>query len=637
MTYNNKPLKIFIEPDEEIVFIIEKILNAPTNRVILIVPSTAALISSAVSLKILSRQLLRTPKLAILVSDNEGSFGLGEKAGLIISKRVSEITKESWMASKVNKDKMIDEINRIKAELLGERVVDDEDIESQTDQIQGQEKPAKLVKAEILDEPTPTNFPAVEKPRIKAKVVDIGNLKIYSGGDINEHVELLELERNRNNPEKVVNLTSDSELANQDKDMDRRNPGLVGQDVTEQLNSVGDTFRTRTRNSSGAFFVKIKEFFQRIGKIVSFKKFIIGFILAFVAFFGVSFYFFSSVDINIKFSENKLSAKKSITGKKDVTQLDIPNLIVPATEITKESTLSSEALTTGKGAEGESAKGSVALMNTSNKPVTIKAGTILTYQNNTALKYKTQEDITIDALKGDTRTIVAETFGEQYNIKETLQDFTISGFADVTASNISQISGGTKTEINVLAKSDIEALKASMVEQVKTTLLADIKNLLSVEDQLLLGSEKFTEVSFTTNVKENEKADNFTADIKMTLSIMRVTKTDLKTILTESLKSEYSVAKVSVSEPVIENIVIKDNIATFDIKANASTANDIDLEILKVEIKGKSVNEAKEYIKNISGIEQVTIRYNPSYIPYAWQMIPDDVSKISMTKTSALD
>ena len=176
-----------------------------------------------------------------------------------------------------------------------------------------------------------------------------------------------------------------------------------------------------------------------------------------------------------------------------------------------------------------------------------------------------------------------------------------------------------------------------MVEQVKTTLLADIKNLLSVDDQLLLGSEKFTEVSFTTNVKENEKADNFTADLKMTLSIMRVTKSDLKTILTESLKSEYSVAKVSVSEPVIENIVIKDNIATFDIKANASTANDIDLEILKVEIKGKSVNEAKEYIKNISGIEQVTIRYNPSYIPYAWQMIPDDVSKISLTKTSALD
>ncbi len=641
MTYSSKPLKIFVEPDEEIVFIVEKILNAPSNRVILIVPSTAALISSAVSLKILSRQLLKTPKLAILVSDNEGSFGLGEKAGLIISKKVSEIDKDSWMAAKAFKDKLIEDINRVKSELLGDRKVSEDPVtqeqSDQTEQTEQLEQPEQPVKAEIIDEPKIETLPIVQKPRIKAKVVDVGNLKIYAGGDINEHLELLELERNRNNPEKVVNLTGDSELVNQIADMDKRNPGLVGQDVTEQLNSAGDTFRNRTRNSGGTFFTKIGDFFKKITKVVSIKKLLIGFILAILVFFGASFFFFSSVDINIKFSENKMATKRTVTGKTDIVQVDVQNLVVPATEITKESTLSSEAATTGKGFEGEHAKGSMALMNTSNKPVTIKAGTVVTYQANNNLKYKTQEDITIDAFKGDTRTVVAENFGEEYNIKETIQDFTIAGFADVTASNISQITGGTKTEINILSKADIDALKASMVEQIKTTLLTDIKNLLSVEDQLLLGSEKFTEVSFTTNVKENEKADNFTADIKMTLSIMRVTKSDLKTILSEALKSELSVAKVSVSDPIIENITIKDGVSTFDIKANASTANDIDLDILKGEIKGKSVNESKEYIKNITGVEQVTIRYNPSYIPYAWQMIPDDITKISITKTSALD
>lgn len=634
----SKSLKIFVEPDEEIVFILQKIMNSPSNRVILIVPNTAVLISSGLSLKLLAKQLIDTPKLIVLVCDNDGVNSLGEKAGLIITKKVSEVNNDMWAKAKGLQDLILSDLLRTKNELLGDRQepvsfenVIEPSVEMPVEKIvSGEPKP---VKASIIEEAEVVIPVVATKPRLKGRVIDVGKLKIYSGGDILENQELVRLERDRNNPEKVVTLSGSEEITDK---MQTRSSGLLGQDVAEQLSSSNDSLSKRSRKPS-KLLEKIKVIFTNLFKVISLKKFVLGFLVAFALFFLVSYFFLTSVDISIELTENSLLAKKTISAKTDITEIDVANLVVPAVRITKEDTLSSEAVTTGIGYTGEYAQGSVSLINTSNKPVTIKAGTNVTYQKDPNLVYKTLEDVTIDALKSDTKIIKAVNFGEEYNIKTTLEDFTLAGFADVAVSNITQLTGGTKSEIKIVSKEDIEVLKASMIEELKNRLLLNIKNPLTDDDVLLAGSEKFTETSFSTSLNENQEGESFTADLKMSLSAIKVTKTEIKSLLEEVVKAENSVAKAEIAEPVIENIVITDTLTTFDVKANASTANDIDIESLKEEIKGKGVNEVKEYIKNITGVEDVVIRYTPAYIPQTMQKIPDDISKISITKSSPLE
>ena len=636
--YSSKALKIFVEPDEEIVFILEKIKNAESNRVIMIVPTTAALISSAVSLKILSRQLLKSNKLAVLVSDNRAAFGLGEKAGLVVTNKVSEVTNEIWLKAKELKEQMLLEADRLKSELLGER----REPELKLAEIENLEKVPESVtvpvKATIVEEPVAEVKEVFKpKPRLKGRVIDVGKLKIYSGGDITDNPELLHLMRDRNIEEKEVYLSVENPNQENEEEMDTRNKGILGQDVIEQLNSAGDTFYTRKQANRKNPFKGIQERFAKLFKLVSLKKFLLGFTIAFIAFFLVSYFVLASVNITITLSENQVTANKSVTAKTEAKEIDYTSLIIPAVVITKESTLSSEAATTGTGYTGEYAQGTASFINLSNAPVTIKAGTEIIYQANNQLKYTVLEDVVLGAQQATTKTIKALNFGEEYNLKETLKEFTINGFASIDVQNITFLSGGTKSEIKTLSKQDMDELKASMEEQLKNDLLTNIKNLLSGDDLILLGSEKFTTVSFTTSVNENAQADSFTADLKMNLSALKITKSDIKTLLAEIVKTENGVAKVEVADPVLENIVVTEGVATFDVKANADTANDVDLEQLKSELLGKSVTEAKEYIKNINGVEEVIIRYSPPYIPQAMQKIPDDPSKVFLIKNEALE
>ena len=105
--------KIFVEQDEDIIFTVEKVLNSEENRVIVVVPQNAALTSSAVSLKILSRQISKSEKNIVLVTDSEVGSRLGEKADIAIVDKVSSVTSDVWANAKSLKEKMIHELSKL--------------------------------------------------------------------------------------------------------------------------------------------------------------------------------------------------------------------------------------------------------------------------------------------------------------------------------------------------------------------------------------------------------------------------------------------------------------------------------------------------------------------------------------------
>lgn len=89
-------VKIFIDTDTEIPFVIEKILTARTERVAVVVPDRAALMSSIVGLKLIKRVVDKSKKLVAIVTLDAQGAELAQKAGLKVVARVGEINSDIW-------------------------------------------------------------------------------------------------------------------------------------------------------------------------------------------------------------------------------------------------------------------------------------------------------------------------------------------------------------------------------------------------------------------------------------------------------------------------------------------------------------------------------------------------------------
>lgn len=88
--------KIFIDTDTEITFIIEKILEAKNDRVVIVVPDRASFLSSIINLKIVKRIVDRSRKLLIIVTMDEPCANLATSENLHVVPRIGEITEKDW-------------------------------------------------------------------------------------------------------------------------------------------------------------------------------------------------------------------------------------------------------------------------------------------------------------------------------------------------------------------------------------------------------------------------------------------------------------------------------------------------------------------------------------------------------------
>lgn len=632
----NKSQKIFIEPDEEIVFTVERILNAKSERLILIIPHSTILTSSAVSIKILASQVAKSDKLIIMVCDDSHASQLAQKANILVKNKISEIDKDAWVRAKELKDLIITEKNRIRTELL--KIRQEQSIEDGPVKVNMQEKVKAVIAPDEIEKSNGGDMlVAKAKPRLKGKVVDINGIKIFTGGDIIENDELLKLERSRLETINNVLLNEEQEVNINEQNM--TDNSLVGIDMTDQL-PANEVYKPKIIKPTPKFIQAIKDFFSRVTAVISPKKFVLILLGIVAVYLIVSFLFLTSVNISIKFLQNELKVSKTITAKPDITSYDVATLTIKSDPVTKSNSTSSEFDVTGKGQTGSFAQGQISVFNLSpTEAKTISVGQSFSYNaQTTQLKYIALSAVTIPKLESRLVPVKAESFGEKYNIKaKTTLPFdpiVVDGAtATFTAQVVTDMTGGTTTEVKALSQADVDAAKQTLADKLKNDLTTNLKTLLSETEVVLTGSEKFIEDTFITSIKVGEIADKFTAELKLTITAIKINKNTVKSLLGDLLKTESGYASVTVQDPLIENVVLTSaTTASFDVKANAVAVNDLDLDKLKQEIKGKSVTDTKDYIKGKPGVSEVIIRFNPSFMPLNFQTIPSEDGKITITK-----
>jgi hypothetical protein len=143
--------KVFIDPREEITFVVERLLKSEKDRVILVVPLNSLLLSSLVSIDILFRKLVRTKKLAIIVTEDEYGKAIAFKAGFVVVDKVSQITADQWSLAN-NKKLSVKEVLDERKKLLLENISGESKITEPLPEIPGTEDDTFEITAEQIEE-----------------------------------------------------------------------------------------------------------------------------------------------------------------------------------------------------------------------------------------------------------------------------------------------------------------------------------------------------------------------------------------------------------------------------------------------------------------------------------------------------
>ena len=91
-----KDTKVFVDLDDEITFVAEKILKSQTNRVILVVPERSGIISSQIGLKMLKKIVDKNDKDIVLVTMDEKGRNIASASGFVALQRIGDVTEGTW-------------------------------------------------------------------------------------------------------------------------------------------------------------------------------------------------------------------------------------------------------------------------------------------------------------------------------------------------------------------------------------------------------------------------------------------------------------------------------------------------------------------------------------------------------------
>lgn len=651
--------KIFVDPDDEIIFVVEKILRAATSRVILVIPASSGVVSSVISLKLLSRQLLDSNKLLVLVTDNPTGKKLAVKANLVVKDKISMVDKLAWEEALSIKKELQEHKEGIRTELLAARVpekVEAEEIEEQqdTEADTAQTRPEQDLEVEedadsegeehaasdqVSDQDESASEPEIfgEKPRLKPKMMEVGGIAVASGGDINELTAAEDQAASASHVNHAVapvlaakrhNEESRSGKYTQDPGTKKRTQGSETDSVRESDDSSKVADRRLKKTGLKPDKKKLKRILIILGIVLAVLLLLSGGVFAY------SYRNLSQVEIEVTFNQSEGTINEVITVSTSARDVDGDNLIIPGYEVTLEESSSGDGTATGKKEVGEFAQGVIDIRNKSTESaVNLAAGQILV-DISTNLQYELTQNVAIpvDQYQRDV-PIKAREFGEKFNITDQQSTFRLEGFTteQLIGFGFRDVTGGTTEEITVVTAEDVAKVKSDLETAMKGNLSTSLQSEIGRGEELLAGSERYEEVSFTQSVPTGEEAENFSIDLKMKVTAVKLRESDVKSLAEVIIKKSESAtdeAEVKVDDFEIRNIKVEGSKITFELNAQGEVNENLELEKQKPEISGKSLSEAKDHLEKLEQIDKVVVTYKPEYIPESMKKIPNDPNRI---------
>ncbi len=341
--------------------------------------------------------------------------------------------------------------------------------------------------------------------------------------------------------------------------------------------------------------------------------------------FGLSYYLIPQSTIIISVIPNTTTKEKAVLVSTTATAVDATKFIVPGKKQEQMITGEKTTAVTGKKKIGDPAKGAVTIYNKSVTGRTLKKGTILTTDT---LKFTIDSDVEVASASesigsitfGKTNaSVTAVAIGEEGNIQAS-KEFV---FQDISSSvliarNDQPFSGGTSRETTVVSRNDYDALVKVLTEELVVKAQGELSTAVGGGDKLIEETIKTTVTNKIFTEELDQEATELHGKITVSVSGISYSEQDIKGLL-QSLASEnipqgYVINEARSTTSITKPVVKKDGSISMNASIALVSIPTIDVTSLQNQLKGKNIENAKEELKKLQGVQSAEFffRHSPT-------------------------
>lgn len=292
---------------------------------------------------------------------------------------------------------------------------------------------------------------------------------------------------------------------------------------------------------------------------------------------------------------------------------------LPLMKFTEEDTGDVSIQTTGEKESGEKAKGEITVFNKTEKEKSFSKGTVIVGTNK--LEFVTTEDITVASTAAFSTEftskkvkIEAKTFGKEYNLpSKTNFEFKEFPSSSYFARNDQALSGGTVKTSQVVSEEDVKSLEKELVDSLEKKAKESVQAKLSSSQKLISAPLEVDTSESEVSNKVGDEVDEVSISGKVAITLGAYDEKDMETLVRtlkrDDVPNDYEIDS-SHSSLSLEDIEVEGGEVSAKLSGKAVFQPKIEVEKLRKEVSGKTVNGAVKSISSIPGVSEVQIKQN---------------------------
>ncbi len=228
--------------------------------------------------------------------------------------------------------------------------------------------------------------------------------------------------------------------------------------------------------------------------------------------------------------------------------------------------------------------------------------------------------------------VVAQNPGTQYNLPKNTT-FVVSGFSYLAANNSAAIDGGTSRVVKVVAQADVDAVKKKIADKNTNTNDDFKKQLADSGLYAFEETSTTSEPKLTTSPNVGEEGAEVTVTEEVTYSVLTVKKDDLEKIVKADLEKQIDKSKQKLQDgDVLDKATVRvtdkksDTDATITVHKDTAAVPIIDNNEIKKAVAGKKTGDVSDELTKRPGIKQVDVNLSPFWV----SKVPTSASKIKV-------
>jgi len=661
-----QPEKIFIEIDDEITFIAEKVRSSLSDRVILVVPENSILLSSLVSMRLLAKEIVSSAKPCIIITKDSVGLSLSEKANLVTVENPGDVNDEVWERAITSLEKAQREKQLRKNELLEKRhvakVEQSEEEVKRVEEIVNQKERENInevtvVESKVISEEKRMEQIEKKRPkRLAPKLHNISDRFFAAGGDVTDFSEakgevvMDEIRaEGKNITNEIYNETKEEVIKEDIIDLTKKEEGLGNTDTSKKsipiLSSVLVFFKTLKLPNIKLGNLSLNKSKLNLKVIIP-----IGIVLFLIIGTILCTTVFASATVKVSLKELELSASQEVSGTLNTSQVDPVTLNIPIENLQMDLNESKSVETTTEKEVGVTkATGKVTMFNKTDTPITVNSGTKVSIKvGSTTYTYLTTALVTVPSANQVSGTwgsrevaVSAENAGTSSNLaNQNTTVMSVTGYASTSLVAImntgTSFSGGTSKKTKIVSKADIDKLKKDLTDSLKLRAKDEITTKFSDNYLLLTTDPEFKVISEKPSVAIGGEATSVDYEMVAQATLKGISKANLTAaskLLAEKKVSELGEIDIKNSTSNYELKGYVNGTATILLTVNAKYYIKLKESELKQKIADKNMLDAKKILSETNNLTVDELTIYPTFIPEFLKKIPSSKDKVTFVVT----